>query len=173
MITTINKAVNRLEWRFKNTWRQSLKEDDIHALNKIIEFIEDKHKKQIQDYHLFAKLYIMVYAQFLEKYNATVFDKIPVKELSRYLDQPLENIIQRFTDKLNESELYELFNEVGIEQKHPVLVGEEQKNKETDLLIETINSDENLRRLKGQVWDYETIKENIELQVNNAINTFK
>jgi len=168
MINTIKQAVEHLEFKFKNVWKPTPK--DVEAYNKIVEFVEQKHKQQYQDYHLFAKLYVMVYAQFLEKYKATVFDDIPVKELNRYLDTPLAHIIQRFADKLNESELYEVLNKAGVENKHPVLKDEKQKNKETDQLAETIKNEDDFKKFTGQVWDFETVKQNLESQINNIIN---
>lgn len=168
---TIKRAVDQIIFKFNKIWETT--DTDLEALKTIMQFVEDKHKKQYQDYHLFAKLYIMVYAQFLDKYKTTFFDDIPKKELGKYLDQPLENIIQRFTDKLNESELYELFNEVGIEEKHPALKTLNQKNHETELLKKSLKEEGNLERLTGQIWDYETVSENLELQINNTINTFK
>jgi len=164
---TIKKAIEHLKWKYRNKWNPT--QLDVDVLNTFIEFVEEKHKKQLQDYNLFAKLYIMVYAQFLDKYKATVFDDIPKKELSRYLDQPLEVIIQRFTDKLNESELYELFKDLNIEMKHPALKSESIKNKETDLLEKALKEDDNLERFTGHLWDYETVKDNLELQINSVI----
>lgn len=168
---TIKKAVNHFIFKFNKVWKITPK--DREALTEIMQFVEDKHKYQFNNHQLFAKLYVMVYAQFLEKYNTTVFDDIPVKELTRYLDQPLERIIQRFTDKLNESELYGLFDEIGIEMKHPALVSQEQKDKDTSKIQKAIKDKDNFDRFTGQVWDYQTVKENLETQINHTINLIK
>jgi hypothetical protein len=167
---TIKKAVEHFVFKFKNVWSPT--KPDVDALNTIMNFVKNKHELQLQNNELFAKLYVMVYAQFLERYNATVFDDIPVKELNRYLDTSLERIIQRFTQKLNDSELYSLFEDIGIEDKHPALKKQQEKNKETELLKNAIKDKNNLDKLTGSVWDYETVKENLELQINNTLNLF-
>lgn len=171
MALTIKKALERFTWRFKNTWKPN--EEDIKAYNTIATFVKDKHKQQIQDYHLFAKLYVMVYYQFLEKYKTTVFDDIPRKELLKMLDKPLEDFIHRFTDRLNESELYELLDKTKVNDKHPALKTENEKNKEVDNLQEALKDKNNFDKFTGNVWDYETVKENIELQINQVINFIK
>ncbi|WP_428743210.1 hypothetical protein [Tenacibaculum sp.] len=165
---TIKRAVDHFIFKFNNVWKPT--ETDVKALQTIMDFVEEKHKKQLQDYHLFAKLYIMVYAQYLERYNATVFDDIPKKELHVLLDKPMEYFIKRFTQRLNESELYSLFEELEIELKHPITKSKEQKEKETDSLKNALVEKSNMERFKGEVWEYETVKENLELQINNVIN---
>ena len=167
---TIKSAVDHFIWKFKNVWKPG--EKDVQALTAIIKFVEDNHKKQIQDYHLFAKLYIMVYAQYLERYKTTIFDDIPRKELHKLLNTPLDNFIQRFTDRLNESELYALFDELGIKSEHPATKTIECKEEENKALKNALNGKNNKNRFCGQIWDIETVKENIELQINNVINEF-
>ena len=165
---TIKKAVEHFIWKFKNSWNPT--EKDVEALNAVIEFVESKHKKQIQDFHLFAKLYIMVYAQYLERYKATIFDDIPRKELHKLLDRPTEDFIKRFTDRLNESELYILFDGIGVKLEHPNTKTTQTKGKENKALKNALNDENNKERFCGKVWEYETVKENIELQINNVIN---
>ena len=168
---TIRNAIDHFTYKFKNVWKPT--SPDIDALNTIIKFVQDKHKRQINDYQLFAKLYVMVYAQYLERYKTTIFDDIPRKELHKLLDTPLEAFIQRFTDRLNESERYSLFDDLKITDEHPATKSQELKDKETDVLEHAIKNKDNLDRYNAAVWDYDTVKENIELQINNVINAFK
>ena len=165
---TIKRAIEHFSFKFKNVWKPT--QPDVEALNTIIEFVEAKHKKQIQDYQLFAKLYIMVYAQYLERYKTTIFDEIPKKELHKLLDRPLDFFLELFTQRLNESELYSLFDELYINMDHPILKSDELKNKETNKLQNALNDKENLRKFTGQIWCKEEVTENLELQINNVIN---
>lgn len=165
---TIKKAVDHFIFKFNKVWKTT--PTDIESLKTIMKFVEEKHKKQIQDYHLFAKLYIMVYAQFLEKYKTTIFDDVPAKELSKYLNYPIDIIIERFTDKLNESELYSLFDELNIKMSHPALKNESEKKQETDVLEKALKIPENFEKFTGQIWSNELVKENLILQINNTIN---
>lgn len=168
MINTIKKAVEHFAYKCANVWGATTK--DAEALDMIMGFVEDKHKKQIQDHQLFAKLYIVVYSQYLEKYKTTVFDDIPRKELTKLLSYSTEQLVQRFTDKLNESELYSLFETLDIDMSHPATKTQEIKDKETDKLQEALKDKDNFDKFNGKVWDYETVKENLELQINNTIN---
>lgn len=168
---TIKKAVDHLVFKFNKVW--NVTDNDVSALETIMKFVEEKHKKQLQDYHLFTKLYIMVYAQFLDRYKATVFDDIPKKELSKYLNQPLEVIIQRFTDRLNESELYALYSDLDIDLKHPITKNDIEHQRDLKALENALKDENNKDRLFGKVWNYETVKDNLELQVNNVINILK
>ena len=194
---TIKKAVDHFIFKFKNVWKPT--NPDIEALKTIIKFVEDKHQKQIQDYQLFAKLYIMVYAQYLDKYKTTVFDEIPQKELHKYLDLPLSHIIESFTKKLNDSELYTLFDlsckddfshihlthiesfykEMGYDDalvKEKVVKISSDRKTSNEKLDELLNNHKDIKDYlyKGkEIWDYETVKDNIELQINNAINKYR
>ena len=142
----IKKAIEHFEFKFQKNWKPT--PTDIIALNCIIEFVNDKHTKQLQDNEMFAKVYIFMYSYFLKHYNTDVYDSIPQKELHRYLDQPLERIVERFKVKMNERE-YELQGTIV----HPAI------GKSTSDFTD--------------VWDYETVKEHLELMINMAINEFK
>ncbi|MCP4984899.1 MAG: hypothetical protein GY928_02180 [Colwellia sp.] len=166
---TIKNAVDHFSWKMKNKRGSTPSPSDKLAMNTIMEFVEDKHKKQINDYHLFAKLYITVYAQYLEKYKTTIFDDIPRKELHKLLDRPVSDFVQRFTDRLNESELYSLFEELNINMDH----ASKTKEAEIDVLEKSLKDEENLDKFTGKVWTFDTVKEQIELQINNVINAFK
>lgn len=197
---TIKKATEHFGFKLNpknNIWKATKK--DIEALNTIMDFVEAKHKKQIQDYHLFAKLYIMVYSQFLDKYKSTVFDDIPKKQLNKYLETPLVEIIERFKDKLNESELYTVFDLNGrkdFEHMHITHIesfykdmgyeGSVLESKVSSITEERKKSNKALRTLlsdypeiegylyKGnEIWDYDTVKDNLEAQINNTIDSIQ
>lgn len=146
----IKKALNRISWRMQNSWKSN--QNDIDAYNQIVDFVNNTNK--INDYQLFAKLYIWVYGQLLIHYNATVFDKEPQKELHRILDKPLTQIIEEFTNKLNQTELYQLLQDKGISTKPH---GEKDKVLELDQYPE---------------WKTEDVKNNLETMINRAINQF-
>ena len=169
---TIKKAIEHLVWKYQNKWNPT--QADADALNTIMKFVEDHHKKQIQDYQLFAKLYIMVYAQQLEHYKTTVFDDIPKRVMKGYLDKPVTYFIELFTKRLNESERYSLFEEIGIELgTHPAIKSEIDKENETNILQNALKDKDNLDRFKGEIWDYETVKDCIEMDINNVINELR
>ena len=139
----IKKTIEHFQFKLKNVWKASA--TDIDALNSITEFVNDKHNKQLQDNEMFAKVYIFMYSYFLKRYDTDIYDSIPQKELHRYLDQPLERIVTRFKDKLNEKE-YELQGTIV----HPAIGKSTSDFKD--------------------VWDYETVKEHLELMINLTLN---
>ena len=147
---TITKALERIFWRFQNIKGN---ETDQEALNTLAEFVNDKHNKQLQDNEMFAKCYVFMYAYFLKHYDTNIYDDIPQKELHRYLDQPMERIIERFKDRLNEKELEDYYKENNIEVTHP-------KIKRLDIDYK-------------DSWEYETVKEQMEVLINLALNEFK
>ena len=142
---TIKTALERIFWRFEKI---KSNETDQKALDTLAEFVNNKHTKQLQDNEMFAKVYIFMYSYFLKSYNTDIYDSIPQKELHRYLDQPLEKIVERFKVKLNEKE-YELQGSIV----HPAIGKSTSESKD--------------------VWDYETVKEHLELMINLALNEFK
>ena len=156
---TITKAIERISWRFKNHIKSN--KTDQEALNAVVSFVNTKHKKQLQDNEMFAKVYIFMYAYFIKHYNTDIFDSIPQKELHRYLNQPLESIIERFKDRLNEQEMESMFREKGIKIKHPAT---ETKKKREDTLKKFTRKD------FDDVWDYETVSEHLETMINLTLN---
>lgn len=157
---TINQAVQRFRWRLTNGWKPN--ETDLEAFNTIVEFVNNQHKNQLPKNELFAKLYIHLYGKLLNHYNATVFDPEPQKELNRILDRPIENIIEDFRQSLNLSELYQVFQEKGIEVKHPILKTDEQKKREAQSIT--------IQELPE--WTYEDVKNQLETQINLALNQY-
>lgn len=152
MINTIKKAVERITWRMSNGWKSN--DTDIEAINFIVDFVNITSKDNLKQNELFAKLYIWSYSQFLKKHNATVFDPIPQKELNKMLSKPIEIFIEAFRQDLNTTEQYQSFVKNGIPITNPQLMTDEEREK-----IEIITD----------VWDYDTIKENLERDINNCL----
>jgi len=168
---TVTKALEQFTFKLTKVWKAT--PIDIDAYNTLADFVEKNHKRQTQDFHLFAKLYIMVYALYLKKYKATVFDDIPKKELHKLLSKPTSYFIELFTDRLNESELYSLFNDLNIDmEQHPATKTKEQDENEVDVLQEALKDEEAFNKFTGKIWDYETVKDNLEAQINNVINKY-
>lgn len=160
---TIKRAVEHYIWKLKNVGKPTQK--DVDALNTIMQFVENKHKQQINDYDLFVKLYIFVYQEFLNNHNTTVFNSVPQKELNKLLDRPIEDFINDFTKSQNDIEQRLYFKELGISEKHPALKDLEEKEKDLNKL-KGFDKD----RLFGNVWKYNDIKEQLINQINSAID---
>ena len=171
---TITKALERLSWRFSQRKPFIANQNDINALNQVIEYCDKKQSEQIQNYQLFAKLYVYLYGQFLDYYKTTVFDPIPQKELHKILDKSLWFLIEEFTQTLNESERYGFMTEAGVDMnKHPLTVPESDKKQQVAALNKMLQDNKNMEIFKGQAWSVEDVKENLETQINAAINAFE
>ena len=131
---------------------------DIEAFNGVVEWINTYKTDVLNNNKLFAKLYILFLKQHIEKFETDIFDQIPQKELSRLLDLPLENYYIAFTKALNDSGRYRILREKGVEiGKHP----KEMTNK----------ADVNLEDFKD-VWDVETVTDNLGLMIVEALKRF-
>lgn len=151
---TIKKATDHFVFKLKNVWKAS--ENDIEAFNTIIDFIEKKHNKQLNDNELFAKLYISFYGELLRYYKATVFDKIPQKAIHKILDTPIENLIEKFISKATEVEQTIEFEKNGM-YLHPNNYTSQQKEKV---------------RIIEPVIRFEEARDNLTSMINLALNEF-
>lgn len=162
---SIEKAVNRIRWRLNgNGWKAN--ENDVEAINKIIEYVNCKEKEQFNSHELFSKLYIHVYADFRRKYAT------PIKELHQLLEQPLSVHIQRFTSKLNDIEVENLFDDLKLSKNHPATIPQEIKDKETDVLKEALKDKEVENKLFRNVWSPKRVQELLSTQINNFLNMY-
>lgn len=163
----IKKSINRIAWRFGSNGNKNpfpVNQNDIDAFNEIVRVVKDHQKQQFKQNELFAKLYIFLYMRIIAKHQATVMDTLPRKELYRVLERPIEHLIEMFRNEMNDSDMYASFDKVGIDLKHPAQVSAEEKAS-------------NLEKMKNfkhsEIWDYETTKECLEIEINNALNLNK
>jgi len=167
---TLENAIKHFHFKLSNTWKPT--EKDVQAFDTLRDLVNDNYGKQTQDHALFAKLYIFVFSYFLDRYKTTVFDPIPQKEVHKLLDAPLWTIIRRFTQKLNESELYVLMDEVGA-NKHPVTMTEEESKRVANNLLEAIKDKNKKVQFAQKVWNAEDVGKRLEIQINEAIYRYK
>lgn len=112
MIWDIKKAASRLKWRFrkeKGSFKSFTPNDnDIEALNCILNWINNQKKETLNNNQLFAKLFIYHLTMIIRHYQTTVLDPIPQKELSKLLSYPLEHFYKAFESDLYENQLQKL-----------------------------------------------------------------
>ncbi|MFI0429613.1 hypothetical protein [Mariniflexile sp. HMF6888] len=167
----IEKAVNRIKWRIEgNGWNAN--KNDIEAFNEVVKYVNQKEKEQINRQELFAKLYIHTYSEFLEKYKSNVYDDMPTKELHKLLENPLSVYIQKFTEKLNDQEVENLFDSLKIKKEHPTTKSQEIKDKETEVLSEAIKDKENEKKLFRKVWNEDVVRDILITQINHFLNIY-
>ena len=128
-------------------------------------------EQQFQQNQLFAKLYIFVYMRFISKMGATVMNNEPRKAIHKILEKPIEQWIEEFKDEMNDSDMYTSLKELGIDTKHPLMMSDEELTLKRNTNISK-EKDNVLKAIKN-VWDYETVKECLEIEINNALNLNK
>lgn len=160
---TINDAVKYFHFMLsQGHWKKTNKSQE--AFNTILDFVNDKQKEQFNDNQLFAKLYITFYGELLIYFKSSVFDKIPLKEINRICDEPIELSIKKFIQKATDAEAMSIMKEKGIPFKHPRSMTKEEKKKwdEVDIM-----------KLGLPVMTYEEAKDNLTAMINLALNKYK
>ena len=155
---TIKNAIDHFKYKLSNVWKATDK--DAEAITAIIKFTNQQHKEQLKSNELFAKMYIMVFSQYLERYKADIYDDIPQKELHKLLGKDIGVFVERFTNRLNEREKEALFNDLGIKLEHPALKADEHKEKELKALKHALKDETKAKQFYENVWTYEDVKEN-------------
>lgn len=175
----IKEAVNRIYWRFGGDNNKNpfpVNEKDIEAYQSIKNYVAEKEKEQFHDHQHFAKLFIFTYKRIFEIEGGNIMDigmTAKRRKIYRLLEKPIHQLIQEFTDMLNETKQYELIESIQGQIKHPATLSEQEKRKTLTKLQNVCTDPKNLAKLKGQVWDYDSVKECLEAEVNQAINRFK
>jgi hypothetical protein len=106
------KSVTRIFNTFKRLKTQVFKED-IDALKTISEALNEKHKTNVKDNLLFAKLLALQLCQNLNHYKDM---KIALKVLNNDIQKPLNYHLQFLTTYLNTSELNKFLISVGLDK---------------------------------------------------------
>lgn len=166
----VEKGLGRFSWRFKNG-NFTPNQNDINALNGIIQWVNDQRKITLNQNHLFAKLYIYYFNEYLDKYQASVFSDIPQKELSKLLDTPLQLFYQAFVDSLNQNNIYQVMIDNKISMTHP---WERTKEEEVSDRLGLKNmSKADREKMTSMPWKYDEVEYQLNKMVTEAINRFQ
>lgn len=171
----ITQAVNRIFWRFggnDNKRPFPVNELDVEAYNSIKNFVKKQQAIQYEKNENFAKLFIYIYMRKLEQDGSTIFDNQAREKIYKILQKPLFQVVEDFQVSLNDSEAYEFKNSLGLSKEHPAIRSEQRSEEDKEILFEACKTPDNLKRLTGEVWDYDTVKDLVEKEISQAINLF-
>ena len=160
---TIQKAMNIL-YTLVNERSFSNEDPKVVAYNVIANYVSSDIDKQIDRNDLLFKLYIMCLSNNMDSYKTTIYDVLPVKELHKSIDKPINYHVSVFQDDLNSREQQLLFNKHKLSITHPLLISEETNKIELDLLLEIIKSEKERKILFGQYWSYNETEESLKSQ---------
>lgn len=164
------KAIQHIHYKLSNVWKPTPK--DVEAFEALRDYVAGEHKRQYRENELFAKLYVFAFSYFLKHYKTTVFNKVPQKRVNEYLDMPFSAIVERFTDFLNDSEQYILIDDV-LPNKHPLQYTEVENDEAIKAMAEILKDPEKSAQLTKEVWKIEDVAQNLEIMINNALDTFR
>lgn len=144
---------------------------DIEAYNEISKFFKIAEEKTIQDNLLFAKLYALVISDFLIYYTDIDFAN---KEINKVLSEPMELRIQVLHQRLKNMEYQNYFNRKNILDpflKTKTAAELEEIHERYKDKLPQLDSNEFLKC--GNNWDFESVKYQIENNINLSLQNFK
>jgi hypothetical protein len=173
-VMNIEKALNRINWRFKNS-QVKLNESkiiinqlDVDAIDFLTSWIEQQKKETKQENLLFAKVFTYAFKNELIFYNGSA--KFAQKKLVDILRLPLQYHYDEVHSVLNMFDLYKYSKQIGLTQKHPALKSKEEE--ENDLQILKSKDPLMLKKILGN-WTKESVYKSLNNTITEAINRFK
>ena len=162
----LKTAINRITWRLKNG-----NQNDIDALNCVIDYINTQDSDVVNNNLIFAKLFIYNLNQNINHYKASVFDDIPQKELSRILDMPLERFYLSFKQSLDDNMQKRVFLKNGIEiGTHPATKSESELK--DDEMKREYMSDKDVKVILQDNYSLEVVTKKLNTMISTALNRF-
>lgn len=174
----INKAVQRLGWRFQQASKRTdlnfvINQNDIEALQTIDSYVVKKQKEQYRNHELFAKLYINYLTELTEHYGTSLTDPILRRRIHGILQQPIQQLLRKLVDSLNDNEKYALFDQLGINLRHPLIRSEQEAASNVSKLKKALMDPEKRKTLLGEKWISETVANCLEKEINRVINLYE
>lgn len=175
----IQKALNRITWRFKNPQikinesKITINEEDINAIDFLITWVGQQKKETINHNQLFAKLYCYALSNEIEFYKDVRFAN---KKLQEKLNEPIENHYDKIVSDLNRLELTKYMQSKGIMTDHieSLLLTESQQQEQDELKAKILK--ENTKEVQSYVLGFfksENVYKSINNQITECINRFK
>jgi hypothetical protein len=124
----LKEAIQRLSFTVSKQNKPNA--TDAEALNKILEFLNNSIKREINENEMFAKLYVYLL------FNEVIFYKGDVDmsqaKINDVLKQPLIDLYENFRMSFNAIALNNFLHENGLSEKHPLQYNKEEEahNKE-------------------------------------------
>ena len=124
----LKEAIQRLSFTVSKQNKPNA--TDAEALNKILEYLNNSIKREVNENEMFAKLYVYLL------FNEVIFYKGDVDmsqaKINEILNQPLIDLYENFRMSFNAIALNNFLHENGLSEKHPLQYNKEEEahNKE-------------------------------------------
>lgn len=166
----LDSAINHLFLRLQSQVPIRVKRKDKVAFNTIIGYLNVKHEKDFADNLHFANLYAYSLGHFIEKFQTTIDNPLPHKELHKLMDAPFQTIIQDITYKMNMRLMCSALRKAGCNlEKHPALVTEKENEQVLMNLKEQLLILSNNKIFMGNVWSEEEVANGIKSQLKQFL----
>jgi hypothetical protein len=163
---TIEKNVERMFWRLSNG-NFTPNQNDLKAMTEIVEWINREKEKTVKDNYMFAKLYCNQFIQEIEFYKDIDFAQRSLHEL---LQKPIIEHYDKFHERLNFVELMKYSKSIGLSDKHPAFLTEDERENDKRILKE--HEAKYIQYSKG-IWEYDKVQKSLNNQLTEAINRYK
>ena len=98
---------------------------DAEALNKILEYVNETIKKEVNENELFAKLYVYLLLNEVVFYKGDV--DMSQRKINEVLQIPLIDMYENFRMSFNSIALNNFLHENGLSEKHPLCYTQEEE----------------------------------------------
>ncbi|MRX65759.1 hypothetical protein [Maribacter luteus] len=162
----LNQAIEHLSIRLQGTHLE-VNNQDKNAFNCILDYINTTLDESFNRNKYFANLYAYCLGLLLEKYQTTIDNPIPHKELHKIIDTPFENIIEDITNKMNNRLRCSLLEHAGGQLDKQQLISFQEKGEVVKKLIELLSISKNKNAFFGNAWSVEEVSKGIKVQLEN------
>lgn len=170
----IKESIQRLGWRFRESIKKNKSfipnQNDVDAMNSLIDFYEKATTANYENNELMFKMYLWHKIVMMKHYKEDIFGSISQKELTRYLLNPRSRFIDRFVKYLNNQEYNTLIEQVSDQDKPFYMKSRQERENEAKSLSELLKTNPELfKKLKGEVWDYKEVEGNLISEFNQFL----
>lgn len=143
--------------------KERVYKEDIEALKNIDEFIDQTSKNYVNGNLLFAKIYCITLFHYLRYYKNI---KSSVKEINKELKLPLSFHIEMLTNELNNYELYNFFESIGLDMENNYLSKSKKGIEQSEIIKEKHN--EIISKLQKS-WNIEEVEKSFYNSANDLL----
>jgi len=163
---TLESCIQRIFWRLGNG-NFTPNQKDVDAMTQITEWINREKEIELDNNRLFAKIYTYCFMHEIQFYKDIDFAQ---KKMHELLQQDISDHYDLFSKRLNELKLNLYKKKIGLSDKHPQLMSDEEKSKEEELI--SANQSELSKYFIG-IYSDDKIYKSLNNQITEAINNYK
>jgi len=165
----LSEAIKRLRYTISKSNKPN--KTDAEALNEILKILELEEQKTIQENLLFAKLYAFLLAEFTHNYTDVDFAN---KQINVILSEPIDIRIEWLVYKLKNMEYNNYFNRKCILDPFLKTKTANELEEIHERYKDKLPQLDPIEFLKcGNNWDYESVKYQLQNQINLSLQNFK